>query len=187
MHINSVCIVRARQILFASACARRVQYFDMAQLAVIAPKFENMVRVARKGWTADQAILNVAEIDGVWAEHIVRSTTPEYEPLSVNGTTPSNRYVLQASREQRQLLRCHDECAADFAVVPCCDIVGSEPPPNGTHHAVIVNTARTAEESMDGDTRIWTDPLAISAVGAYPRAEGYVSRYGPKTVFGIDQ
>jgi hypothetical protein len=40
---------------------------------------------------------------------------------------------------------------------------------------------------MDGDTRIWTDPLAISAVGAYPRAEGYVSRYGPKSVFGIDQ
>jgi hypothetical protein len=40
---------------------------------------------------------------------------------------------------------------------------------------------------LDGDTRIWTDPLAISAVGAYPRAEGYVSRYGPKTVFGIDQ
>ena len=26
--------------------------------------------------------------------------------------------------------------------------MGKQPPPDGTHHAVIVNTARTAEESM---------------------------------------
>ena len=39
----------------------------------------------------------------------------------------------------------------------------------------------------EGQTRIWTNPYAISAVAAYPRGEGFQSRYGPKQVFGIEQ
>jgi hypothetical protein len=39
----------------------------------------------------------------------------------------------------------------------------------------------------EGQTRIWTNPYAISAVAAYPRGEGFQSRYGPKKVFGIEQ
>ena len=40
---------------------------------------------------------------------------------------------------------------------------------------------------LEGQTRIWTNPYAISAVAAYPRGEGFQSRYGPKKVFGIEQ
>lgn len=40
---------------------------------------------------------------------------------------------------------------------------------------------------LDGQTRIWADPRAVSAIGAYPRGEGFQSRYGPKQVFGIEQ
>ena len=40
---------------------------------------------------------------------------------------------------------------------------------------------------LEGQTRIWTNPYAISAIAAYPRGEGFQSRYGPKKVFGIEQ
>jgi hypothetical protein len=40
---------------------------------------------------------------------------------------------------------------------------------------------------LEGQTRIWTNPYAISAVAAHPRGEGFQSRYGPKSVFGIEQ
>jgi hypothetical protein len=55
-------------------------------------------------------------------------------------------YMGDQRTSERELRRAGKHFVGDF--LRGVYAMGKQPPPNGTHHAVIVNTARTAEESM---------------------------------------
>ena len=114
VHIDSICIVRARVRFLAHSCGGWCKDFDPIELAKVTAKFENVVRAVGVKRLVQHCMLNVAEVYCMRTEHLLFAgllhINPPLQPLPVHSACTGDCDVT--------VVLCRDDGGA--TALPCC-------------------------------------------------------------------